>query len=105
MLVNFDPAIDLTALAEFRAALSIERHGPSLWSLQRAPGKCRRNADSLSARRAATAAASGRGIRALPFRWNDIDYVDAAPWPAALGGTGSSLQRVVPMSFGNDPGN
>ena len=31
-----------------------------------------------------------------------VDYSDAAPWPAAADGLGGSLQRIVASSYGND---
>ena len=32
-----------------------------------------------------------------------VEYRDGAPWPAGADGTGASLQRRVPPSFGDDP--
>jgi hypothetical protein len=34
-----------------------------------------------------------------------ISYLDRYPWDADADGTGWSLQRVLPSSFGNDPAN
>ena len=34
-----------------------------------------------------------------------IDYSSLAPWPAGAAGTGSSLQRQMAHSYGNDPTN
>jgi hypothetical protein len=34
-----------------------------------------------------------------------VAYSDVAPWPIAADGGGSSLQRVAPANYGNDPAN
>ncbi|HEY9074476.1 MAG TPA: hypothetical protein VIN67_10135, partial [Desulfobaccales bacterium] len=34
-----------------------------------------------------------------------IRYSAASPWPTNASGTGSSLQRLAPASYGNDPAN
>jgi hypothetical protein len=34
-----------------------------------------------------------------------IDYMPAAPWPTEAAGTGSSLQRLASLGFGNEPAN
>jgi hypothetical protein len=39
-------------------------------------------------------------IRAERFRYND-----KAPWPASAGGSGGSLERILPLGYGNDPAN
>jgi hypothetical protein len=40
----------------------------------------------------------------VPYLLTDqVDYRDAAPWPAAADGLGSSLQRRSPSLYGNEP--
>ena len=34
---------------------------------------------------------------------DEVDYNNAAPWPAGANGTGYSLQRISPWRYGNDP--
>ena len=104
LLVNFDPAIDLTALAEFRARYpliaTVPIFGPYSGHLANGGERLtlyRPDAPQLPPHPDAGFVPS--------VSVEQIDYVDAAPWPSGAGGTGSSLQRVIPLSFGNDPAN
>ena len=36
---------------------------------------------------------------------DEVEYSRQAPWPCGTDGTGASLQRQVPINFGNDPAN
>lgn len=36
---------------------------------------------------------------------DQVKYDNSAPWPAAAGGSGPSITRVVPSGYGNDAGN
>jgi hypothetical protein len=47
-------------------------------------------------------APAGDGIPRIVV--DSVTYAGSPPWPAAAG-TGSSLQRLSPASFGNDPSN
>jgi hypothetical protein len=104
LLVNFDPIIDQPALVEFLGRYQLT------------------NAASLFGPYSGHLANSGETIALyrpdspqlpphpdagyVPYILVDqISYSAASPWPAGASGTGSSLQRLAPASYGNDPAN
>ena len=98
LVVGFDPAVDTTSLAAFRATYSIPAtvpiYGPFIPKLQN---------DSQSVELAYPGPAVN-GI--VPFILVDkATYLDSAPWPAGADGTGKSFQRQSRTVIGNDPSN
>jgi hypothetical protein len=96
LLVGFDPA-DTAALAGFRAAYGLSAATPVLGPFL----------SKLS-----------NNTHALEIAWPDdfggvvhhvnsdrLEYRDAAPWPAAPDGSGTSLQRLSRAAIGNDAAN
>jgi hypothetical protein len=96
LLVNFDPSTNAAAATAFR-----NRH--SVWTnvLLLGPygGKLDNSSDRIRLNKPTTPLGSS-----VPFVLVDeVEYTDAAPWPAAADGGGASLQRKVPVAYGNDP--
>ncbi len=96
LLVNFNPATDAAALADFRARYNV---APTIPLFGPYSGKLDNSADIVELRKPATPVAE-----MVPFVLVDqVEYRDAAPWPAAADGSGASLQRVDSNAYGNDP--
>ncbi len=98
LVVSFDPAVDTTSLAAFRAVYSLPAsvpiYGPFSPHLQN---------DSQNIELAFPGAPIG-GV--VPFILADrVTYWDNSPWPAAADGTGKSLQRQSRSVIGNEPAN
>jgi hypothetical protein len=46
------------------------------------------------------------GLTEIPYEVIDkVAYRSSTPWPVAANGTGSSLERIKPAAYGNDPAN
>ncbi len=97
LLVNFNPT-NLAAATAFRAKFSVDAgvplFGPYAGKLD--------NAGADVELKKPTTPLTG----AAPYVMIDqVEYRDAAPWPAAADGSGASLQRVNLAAYGNDPAN
>jgi len=99
LVVGFDPANNLAALAAFRAAYNLAASVPIVgpWS-----GKLANDTDDIELRRPDAPALDGDAPYYLVER---VRYTDIAPWPAQADGTGFSLQRLADDEFANDPAN
>jgi hypothetical protein len=104
LLVSFDPVIDQPALAEFlnRYQLTnpVSLFGPYA-------GHLANSGESIALYKPDSPQLSPHPDAGfVPYILVDqISYSTASPWPTNGSGTGSSLQRLVPASYGNDPAN
>ncbi|MDB6036116.1 MAG: Spore coat protein CotH, partial [Verrucomicrobiales bacterium] len=98
LVVSFDPVNDAAALQAFRAAYNLDEtipiFGPWQGILDNNPGTVRLERPDAPV------------LATVPYLLIErIQYQDGAPWPASDQGAGSSLQRLLPASYGNDPTN
>jgi hypothetical protein len=104
LLVNFDPVIDQPALAEFlnRYQLTnpVSLFGPY-------SGHLANSGETIALYRPDSPQLPPHPDAGyVPYVLVDqISYSAASPWPTNASGTGSSLQRLAPASYGNDPAN
>jgi hypothetical protein len=104
LLVTFDPATNPSTVAAFRSKYSVPQNvrifGPY-------NGKLNNNGDEVELYRPDTPEPPGRPDEGLvPYlRVDKVNFTDLDPWPAAADGTGKSLLRESPTTFGNDPAN
>ena len=96
LVVSFDPAADTTAAAAFRAQYGLAADMPLFGPYR---GKLNNNGDTIRLQKP-TALASNSGPFVLV---EEVDYLSAAPWPAAADGTGLSLRRLHYLEYANDP--
>ncbi|MFM1767771.1 MAG: hypothetical protein RJA22_300 [Verrucomicrobiota bacterium] len=97
LVAGFNPA-DPALLASFRARLGVPAGVPVLGPFS---GSLNNAGDRVTL---AKPGLPDQGI--VPAIVIDqIDYTDAAPWPAGADGTGASLQRRTATAYGNDPAN
>ena len=104
LLVNFDPVVDTTTLAEFRARYSLSNsvplfgpYGGHLANAGESIGLYKPDPPQLPPHPDA-------GF--VPYvRVEQIDYANVAPWPTGANATGSSLQLRFVALYGNEPTN
>ncbi len=94
LVVGFDPVADTNSLATFRSAYGIS---PGVTLLGPWTGKLDNSSEDIELRRP-----SQYGTNFSHPVIEQIRYRDAFPWPGA-DGTGASLQRRMPATYGNDP--
>ncbi len=102
LVVGFDPNTNAATLTAFRAVYGI---GPGVAIVGPWDGKLANDDDEVRLNMP-----DEPDLNDVPYVLAErIHYLDSAPWPAAAdgntNGTGISLQRVVPLNFGNDPVN
>ncbi|MDB6110280.1 MAG: hypothetical protein JWR69_2030, partial [Pedosphaera sp.] len=104
LLVNFDPANDPTALAEFRSRYNVSLSLPLFGPYQ---GHLANSGESIGLYRPDPPQAPPHPDAGfVPYVLvEQISYLAAAPWPGGAVATGSALQRLVGSQFGNDPAN
>jgi hypothetical protein len=104
LLVNFDPAIDVVALAEFRSRYQL---GPTVPLFGPYGGNLANSGESIGLYRPdPPQAAPHPDAGFVPYVLvEQVDYSALAPWPTGAAGTGSSLQRLNGSGYGNDPAN
>ena len=104
LLVNFDPVADSGALAEFRARYNLGAGVPLFGPYN---GKLSNTGESIGLYKPDPPQAPPHPDAGfVPYVLVEhIDFLNIAPWPAGADGTGSSLQRQVGASYGNDPTN
>jgi hypothetical protein len=101
LLVSFDPVANASQASQFRGKYSVPQSvqlfGP--WS-----GKLENSGDSIEFYKPDPPQIPPHPDAGfVPFiRVDKINFLDTAPWPTQADGTGSSLQRKNPNSFGND---
>ena len=102
LVVNFDPANDLNALASFRARYGLS---PSVPLYGPYGGKLNNSGDNLELARPnppVPPPAANAGF--VPYVLMDkVKYSASVPWPCGSGNNGNSLQRFDVTQFGNDP--
>jgi hypothetical protein len=104
LLVNFNPATDAPTLAGFRAryglSTSVPLYGPY-------KGNLANGGESIELDRPDTPqAAPHPDAGFVPYLFvEEVNYLNAAPWPIGAGGTGNSLQRSIGSNYANDPVN
>jgi hypothetical protein len=97
LLVNFNPT-NTAAVAAFRAKFGVGLGVPLFGPYE---GKLDNSGADVELKKPTTPVA---GV--TPYVMVDqLEYRDAAPWPAAADGSGASLQRVNLAAYGNDPAN
>lgn len=96
LLVGFDPIADPASLAGFRAAYGLSNDLPVLGPYR---GKLANAGGALELRKP-DAPRPDLTPYVLVER---IAFRDSAPWPTGADGTGASLQRRIPLAYGNDP--
>ncbi|MEW6156460.1 MAG: lamin tail domain-containing protein [Verrucomicrobiota bacterium] len=104
VLVGFNPASNLSALANFRnkygVSASVPIYGPFSGRLDNSGEPVellKPDAPQLPPRPDA-------GL--VPYVMQDrVAYLNQLPWPTNANGTGSSLQRIGPREYGNEPAN
>jgi hypothetical protein len=104
LVVSFDPAVNTTQAAAFRAKYSVPDNvqifGPYT-------GKLKNTGDAVELYRPDTPQdAPHPDAGFVPyFRVDKVNYTYSAPWPPNADATGNSLQRKNATAFGNDPVN
>lgn len=101
LVVPFDPAADLVALAAFRA-----RYGTnSALIVGPYSGRLDNAGETVVLLRPDRPQAPPRPDAGyVPYLLVDrVAYLDVEPWPVAADGGGASLQRLAPSLYGNDP--
>ncbi|MBI5385210.1 MAG: lamin tail domain-containing protein [Verrucomicrobia bacterium] len=96
LVVSFDPALDTNVLAGFR---STYRLGSDVALIGPWAGKLDNSADTLELRQPVL-----YGTNASHPLVERVRYRDSAPWPGA-DGDGTSLRRLSPTTFADDPAN
>jgi hypothetical protein len=104
LLVNFDPALDTVAAAEFRGRYNLSAGVPLFGPYS---GKLSNTGESIGLYKPDPPQAPPHPDAGfVPYVLVEhIDFLNNAPWPVGADSTGSSLQRQVPTSYGNDPAN
>jgi hypothetical protein len=101
IVVSFDPATNLTALAQFRA-----RYGSNLFLLGPYSGKLDNSSDSVELAKPDPPQTTGNDVGLVPYVLVEkVVYRDQLPWPTNADGRGMSLQRVSASGYANDPTN
>ncbi len=99
LVVGFDPVNDTAGLAAFcwayPLATNIPLYGP--WQ-----GRLENSDERIELRKPGQLTGSGTVPSVLV---DAVHYRSIPPWPAAAAGLGSSLQRLMPSAYGNDPTN
>jgi hypothetical protein len=102
LVVSFDPANAPAALAAFRSKYNIDPGVPVFGPYG---GRLDNGGESLELYKPdppQSGSVADAGF--VPYILVDrVSYSDVAPWPIAADGGGSSLQRVSPDEYGNDP--
>jgi hypothetical protein len=102
LVVNFNPATNLTQLAAFRAKYGVPTNtpifGPYGGKLSNAGGTIELYKPDK------TQGPTHPDVGFIPFILVErVKYTDGIPWPTSPDGTGDSLQRVTGELFANDP--
>jgi len=104
LVVNFDPLLDVLALAEFRSRYNVSNSVPIYGPYA---GHLSNSGENLALYKPdAPLAPPSLDAGFVPYvRVDKVNYSAIAPWPVGATGTGSSLQRLIGGAFGNEPTN
>lgn len=97
LVVGFNPATNLVALAALRAAYNVETNTPIYgpWS-----GRLDNSGEAIELKFPDAPEPGGF----VPYIMVEkVAYEPVAPWPGGAAGTGNSLQRAVMLNYANDP--
>jgi hypothetical protein len=102
LVVSFDPGADPIGTSHFRSRWRIPT---GIQILGPFGGDLNNNGDSLELYKPDPPQLPGRPDAGfVPYtRVDKVNYTDQAPWPSTADGTGFSLQRRNPRTFGNEP--
>jgi hypothetical protein len=102
LVVNFDPATNLTQTAAFRAKFSVPEAVPLMGPYE---GKLDNGGETLELYRPDIQATPPfLDADHAPYLLVDrVAYGDIAPWPVSGDGDGNSLQRLAASDYGNEP--
>jgi hypothetical protein len=99
LLVNFDPAVNPLAVANFRG-----KYGTNGALAGPFGGRLNNGTEELVLSRPDAPETSGADAGFVPMILVDrLVYGSVAPWPTAADGGGASLQRISPALYGNEP--
>lgn len=99
LVVGFDPVNSPAELAAFRLHYGLSSETPIIGPFN---GRLSNSGESLELCRPFAPEADG----SVPILLVDqVHYSDLPPWPVDADGQGSSLQRLRPGEYGNDPAN
>ena len=104
LVLPFDPVTNAVALSNFTAVYALR---PTTRLFGPYSGRLQNSGNSVElVRQLPPVALAGPDFGVIPEVLMDrVNYSDTTPWPAAADGLGSSLQRRVLASYGNDPTN
>ncbi len=104
LLVNFDPEENPTALAGFRSRYGLSPSVPLFGPYR---GNLANAGETIELDRPDPPQTAPKpDVGFVPYLLvEQLDYLNASPWPIGAGGTGSSLQRNAASDYGNDPNN
>jgi hypothetical protein len=104
LLVNFNPAADQVALAEFRARYNVSNTVPLFGPFSGHLDNAGESVELYKPDPPQQQPHPDAGF--VPYVLVErVNYSASSPWPINAAGTGSSLQRQIPLEYGNDPAN
>jgi hypothetical protein len=99
VVVSFDPAVDLTAKADFTSA-----YGTNMTLVGPYIGKLDNSGEALELQKPDAPQTAGGDIGLVPYIVADrVVYADLAPWPTTPDGFGDSLKKTTVGLYGNEP--
>ena len=104
LVVGFDPAVDATQLAAFRAQFNPPASTPILGPWKGTLNNAGESLRVLAPDEPVPPPAANAGEVAYVLI-DGVDYRPSTPWPDGAAGTGNSLQRISSRRFGNEPTN
>jgi hypothetical protein len=99
LVVAFNPATDPVSLGLFRSTYHVDTNALIFGPWQ---GQLESSDERIELRKPGQLTSLGNVPSVLV---EAVHYRDSAPWPMAADGLGSSLQRIMPAGYGNEPTN
>jgi hypothetical protein len=102
LILSIDPVLDPVGVANFRARWNVPSNVQIFGPLS---GHLNNGGDSIEIYKPDPPQdASHPDVGFVPFiRVDKVNYTAQAPWPSTAHGTGDSMQRRNPLTFGNEP--
>jgi hypothetical protein len=102
LIVSFDPVLEPFTASNFRARWHVPSNVQIFGPLS---GHLNNGGDSLELYKPDPPQEPPHPDAGyVPYiRVDKVNYIDASPWPSGAHGTGLSIQRKNPLTFGNDP--